>query len=74
MIALHFRDNPADLLRRTSILNSGSLEHFGGKPLQSAGNPFHVADVLMHTAPLSIHSFQLTLEVYHSDGQMSTKF
>ena len=40
MIALHFRDNPADILRRTSIPCPGSIKYFGGPPFPSAGNPF----------------------------------
>ena len=40
MIALHFRDSPADLLRRPSDQSPGSFKHFGGPPFPSAGNPF----------------------------------
>ena len=40
MIALHFRDNPADLLRRTSIPSPGSFRHFGDRPFPLAENPF----------------------------------
>ena len=74
MIALHFRDNPADILRRTSIYCPGDIKYFGDLPFPLAGNPFHMTNVLMRTAPLSIHDFQFTLGVYHYHGQMSTNF
>ena len=39
MIALHFRDSPTDVLRKTSIFCTGLRTHFGGLPFPTGRDP-----------------------------------
>ena len=66
MIALHFRDSPGDILPRPSRRPAGQNGSFGGSPLRPGGNPSPLPQLLMHTAPLSIHSFLLNEAEYNT--------
>ena len=66
MIALHFRDSPGDLLPRPSRRSAGQNGDFGGPPLRPGGNPSRLPQLLMRTAPLSIHSFLINEAEYNT--------